>query len=125
MIYHILYVMKEVPNDIRKILSSNLKKHRKKLGLSQEKLAEIAELSTIMVKDIEGCRTWVSDKTLINLASALKTDIYRLLMPDCIYEEEIFKTVHKDLETIMQKIHQDIDVNLNNTLKLWEASGVN
>ena len=117
--------MKETPNDIRKILSSNLKKHREKLGLSQEKLAEIAELSAMMVKDIEGCRTWVSDKTLINLASALKTDIYRLLMPDHTFEEEIFKTVHKDLEIIMQKIHQDIGVNLNNTLKLWSSSDVN
>ncbi|MCL2244303.1 MAG: helix-turn-helix domain-containing protein [Treponema sp.] len=121
-IYHILYDMKQTPNDIRKILSLNIKKHREKLGLSQEKLAENAELSTMMVKDIEGCRTWVSDKTLINLASALKTDIYRLLMPDSIFEEEIYKAVQKDMEIIFKKIHQDIDVNLNNAIKLWGAS---
>ena len=112
--------MKESPNEIRKILSSNLKKHREKLGLSQEKLAENAEISTMMVKDIEGCRTWVSDRTLISLAAALKTDIFRLLMPDNVYNDEIYQSVQKDLESISQKIRQDIDINLKNALELWK-----
>jgi transcriptional regulator with XRE-family HTH domain len=111
--------MKEKTTNTRNILSSNLKKHREKLGLSQEKLAEKAEISTMMVKDIEGCRTWVSDKTLESLSTALKTDIYRLLMPDTAYEEEINKTIRNDLESITLKIRQDIDVTLKNALKLW------
>jgi transcriptional regulator with XRE-family HTH domain len=111
--------MKAKPTVIRKILSSNLKKYREKLGLSQEKLAENAEISTMMVKDIEACRTWVSDKTLERLASALKTDIYRLLMPDTAYEEEINKAIRNDLESITQKIRQDIDETLKTALKLW------
>ena len=89
------------------------------MGFSQEKLAEKAEISTMMVKDIEGCRTWVSDKTLESLATALKTDIYRLLMPDTVYEEEINKTIRNDFESIIQKISQDIDITLKNALKLW------
>ena len=111
--------MKAKPTKVRKILSSNLKKHREKLGFSQEKLAENAEISTMMVKDIEGCRTWVSDKTLESLATALKTDIFRLLMPDIAYKEEIKKIIRNDHESITQKIHQDIDITLKNTLKLW------
>jgi len=111
--------MKAKPTKARKILSSNLKKHRKKIGLSQEKLAENAGISAMMVKDIEACRTWVSDKTLESLATALKTDIYRLLMPDTVYEEEINKTIRKDLESITLKIRQDIDVTLKNALNLW------
>ena len=67
--------MKAKLTKIRKILSFNLKKYREKLGFSQEKLAESAEISTMMVKDIEACRTWISDKTLESLAAALKTDI--------------------------------------------------
>jgi len=112
--------MKEIIKDIKKILSSNIKKHREKLGLSQEKLAEIAEISTMMVKDIEGCRTWVSDKTLISLAFALKTDVFRLLMPDTLLEDEIFKTVHNDLEIISQKILVDVEKNLKTAVKLWD-----
>ncbi|MCL2186610.1 MAG: helix-turn-helix domain-containing protein [Treponema sp.] len=111
--------MDEAIKDLRKILSINIKKHREKLGLSQEKLAENAEISTMMVKDIEGCRTWVSDKTLISLALALKTDTYRLLMPDTLPEEELFKSVHNDLEVISQKILVDIENNLKKVIKLW------
>jgi len=110
--------MKAKLTKVRKILSSNLKKYRKKLGFSQEKLAEYAEISTMMVKDIEACRTWVSDKTLESIATALKTDIYCLLMPDTIYEEEINRIIRNDLESITQKIRQDIDLTLKNALNL-------
>ena len=112
--------MKAKPTKVRKILSSNLKKYREKVGLSQEKLAENAEISTMMVKDIEACRTWVSDKTLENIADALKIDIYRLLMPETVYEEEINKSIRNDLESITSKIRQDIDVAFNNALNLWK-----
>jgi transcriptional regulator with XRE-family HTH domain len=111
--------MKAKPTKVRKIFSSNLKKYREKLGLSQEKLAENAEISTMMVKDIEACRTWVSDKTLESIADALKIDIYRLLMPDTVYEEEINKAIQKDLECITLKIRQDIDFTLKNALNLY------
>jgi len=111
--------MKKKPTNAKKILSFNLKKHRKKLGFSQEKLAENAEISTMMVKDIEACRTWVSDKTLESIAKALKTDIYRLLMPDTVYEEEISKSIRNDLESITQKIRKDIDIILKNALIFW------
>jgi transcriptional regulator with XRE-family HTH domain len=110
--------MKAKSTKARKILSSNLKKYREKLGLSQEKLAENTGISTMMVKDIEACRTWVSDKTLENLAIALKIDIYYLLMPITVYEEEINKKIQNDLESITQKIRQDIDITLKNALKL-------
>jgi hypothetical protein len=73
----------------------------------------------MMVKDIEACRTWISDKTLESLATALKTDIYRLLMPDTVYEEEINKAIRNDLEAITQKIRQNVDITLKNALELW------
>jgi transcriptional regulator with XRE-family HTH domain len=112
--------MKAKPTKVRKILSSNLKKYREKVGLSQEKLAENAEISTMMVKDIEACRTWVSDKTLESIADALKIDIYRLLMPETVFEEEINKSIRNDLESITSKIRQDIDVAFKNALNMWK-----
>ena len=66
---------------LRMILASNLKKHRKILGLSQERLAEMAGLSWQTINSIECHRTWVSDKTLENLANALKVDAFHLLLP--------------------------------------------
>ena len=63
------------------ILAANLKKHRKILGLSQEKLAEMSKISWQTVNSIECHRTWVSDNTLENIANALKIDTYQLLLP--------------------------------------------
>jgi transcriptional regulator with XRE-family HTH domain len=66
---------------LRQILARNLKEHRKTLSLSQEKLAEMAGLSWQTVNSIECHRTWVSDKTLENLAEALKIETFQLLLP--------------------------------------------
>jgi len=111
--------MKIKISDLRKILSKNIKRHREMLGISQEKLAENSGMSAMMIKDIEGCRTWVSDKTLIALAAALQTDIFRLFMPDTLFDEAISKALLLDLVNAAQKIKKDIDVDLENTIKLW------
>ena len=66
---------------LRKVLSGNIKKYRSELGLSQEKLAELVALSDQTINDIEGCRTWVSDKTLVKIARALKVEVYQLIYP--------------------------------------------
>ena len=111
--------MKKRPLDIRKTLSANIKNHRDLLGLSQEKLSEKAGISSNMVRDIEGCRTWVSDTTLINIAAALETDIYRLFMPENISEAENYKTVLLDLNKTFKKLKYDFDLSLEKALNLW------
>jgi len=74
---------------LRETLSLNIKKERKKLGLTQEKLAEIANLSSQTINDIEGCRMWVSDKTMSKLARVLHIEAYELLLPANINEPQI------------------------------------
>ncbi|MDR3115994.1 MAG: helix-turn-helix domain-containing protein [Treponema sp.] len=69
------------PERLRKLLSLNIKSRRRLLGLSQKKLAETADLSAQTVNDIEGCRMWVSDKTMVKLAEALQMEVYQLLLP--------------------------------------------
>ncbi|MDR1972098.1 MAG: helix-turn-helix transcriptional regulator [Treponema sp.] len=67
---------------IRKVLSGNIKKYRKNLGYSQEKFAEKAHLSAQTLSDIEGCRRWISSKTMTKLAKALNIAEYQLLVPE-------------------------------------------
>jgi len=67
--------------NLRQILAVNIKEHRRILGISQEKLAEIAGLSWQTVNSIECQRTWVSDKTLEALAGVFKIETFQLLMP--------------------------------------------
>jgi transcriptional regulator with XRE-family HTH domain len=105
--------------NLRKTLSKNIKNHRELLGLTQEKLAEKAKISSNMLRDIEGCRTWVSDSTLINIAAALETDIYRLLMPENLNESEKYRAVLQDLTKTFKKLETDFSATLKKTLKLW------
>ena len=67
--------------DLRQILAANIKEQRRILGVSQEKLAEMAGLSWQTVNSIECQRTWVSDKTLGTLATVFNIETFQLLMP--------------------------------------------
>ena len=74
---------------LRKSLSANIKKFRAKHGFSQEKLAELAKVSDQTINDIEGCRTWVSDKTIVKIARVLEVEVYQLIFP-CSEAEKFF-----------------------------------
>ena len=87
-------------------------------------LAENAEISLPYLSDIEHCKTWVSDKTLMKLAKALHTEPSQLLdeissdykqnsenlseerIVDIIYQEkkEIIKSINKLCDDTIQKI---------------------
>jgi transcriptional regulator with XRE-family HTH domain len=62
-------------------LSSNIRGNRKQLGISQERLAELVEVSTQTINDVECCRSWVSDKTMAKIAEALNVEIFQLFLP--------------------------------------------
>lgn len=94
------------PELLQKRLSSNIKKARKTLGLSQEKLAELSQISAQMVNDIEGCRRWPSEKTLSRLANALKTDVHTLFLPEDSKIQVSFlqkKTIAEALQEVFSK----------------------
>jgi len=107
--------------ELRKILSMNIKKHRERQGLTQEKLGETAGISANMINDIEGCRTWISDKTLVNLAEALKVDYYRLFLHDTQIDPDKENTAVKDLTQDLQKIRTDLVTSFDCALKSLNA----
>ena len=69
------------PEQLRSILSENIKNRRKQLNISQSKLAEMINMSANYITDIETQRTWVSDSTLVKIASALGVEVFELLKP--------------------------------------------
>ncbi|WP_407426889.1 helix-turn-helix domain-containing protein [Treponema sp.] len=75
-------------DELRKNLSFNIKQCRKLLTMTQEKLAEDTGLSAQTINDIEGCRTWVSDKTLVKLAEVLRTTPAELLLQNTNKQSE-------------------------------------
>jgi transcriptional regulator with XRE-family HTH domain len=109
---------------VREFLSANVKSGRKRLGLSQEKLAELVDLSTQTISDIEGCRTWVSDKTLSNLAKALEVDIFRLLTPPLAQKnDDKDPFMSERIDQLRQDMKNYIDRRLDQFLRAGCHSG--
>jgi len=109
--------MEEKSQNLRKILAGNIKKQREKLGFTQENLAEKSDISAAMMNDIEGCRTWISDKTLKNLSSALKIDTYRLFIPEITTGEAIPIEVVMELTLELQEMLKIYTANVEKALK--------
>jgi DNA-binding XRE family transcriptional regulator len=108
--------MKPEIEPIRKILSNNIKKYRGILHYSQEKLAEKAGLSSQTLNDIEGCRRWVSSKTISKLAKTLQISEYQLLLP----EKESQRSADSSLKTLIalqKKIKIDIDTQFEEAIE--------
>jgi len=100
---------------LRAYLSTNIKNRREALNISQEKLAELAGVSVQMIKRIEGRRTWVSDKMLINLAKVLGVSAFQLLVP--LGNETMSGNngpVFGVLKNLKQNIQDDINNRFNN-----------
>ncbi len=60
---------------IQKILAENLRKIRKEMGLSQDALADLAQIDRTHVGNIENCRNSPGLDVLSRLADALKIDV--------------------------------------------------
>ena len=104
--------------NIRKNLAMNIRNLRKMMNLSQEKLAEKAEISLAMLRDIETCRTWISDKTLAKLAISLKTETHRLFLPAIEQNIEINNVLLADSISLIEAMKENIDFDIKNTIKL-------
>jgi transcriptional regulator with XRE-family HTH domain len=77
------------------------------MGISQEKLAELAEVSVQMVNTIEGCRTWVSDKMLEKLARALNVSVFQLLSP--LFNANLNNSDDFQLQDLINQLRQSIN----------------
>ena len=73
--------------ELRGILSNNIKRCRLKKNLSQSALAEKLDISPNFLSDIERCKAWVSPNTLVKLASMLNVEPYELFKADALLSE--------------------------------------
>lgn len=97
----------------KELLSLNIKILRKKWGFSQEKLAEYTSLSSQTISDIEGCRTWVSDKTLERLANVLNVDVFQLFLPQNEENDNPEANLYNRITKLKNSIKEDIDKRLD------------
>jgi transcriptional regulator with XRE-family HTH domain len=109
--------MTEDESKLRKAMALNIKYYRAKLSFSQEKLAEITGVSDQTINDIEGCRAWVSAKTIVKIARALNIEAYQLLFPkteaEKLFPVKIPEDILMDLKNI---IIEDIGKRFNDII---------
>lgn len=68
--------------DIIKVFGNNVRKYRKKLGLSQEKFAEKCGLHRTYISDIECFRRSISLDNIQKIANALGVETYLLFIEE-------------------------------------------
>jgi transcriptional regulator with XRE-family HTH domain len=90
--------------DLRDILATNLRENRRKLDISQPKLAELADLSTHYVAMIETSRKFPTPEVLTRLAKALG-----------IPPHELF-AVPVSPETALERLHHEVIVDIRQTV---------
>jgi transcriptional regulator with XRE-family HTH domain len=76
-----VFIVKDFEDTLRRTLSENIRVARKNRHLTQTQLAIYADVSLSYMTDIERCKTWVSDKTLLRIAEALDISPWLLLRP--------------------------------------------
>jgi transcriptional regulator with XRE-family HTH domain len=95
--------------EVRALLGKNLKLYRGLRAMSQAALAEKAGISIPFLSDIERGNKWPYMETLINIANALKIDVYELLKPVETGSNESEDALIKYLDVFSALIHQSID----------------
>ena len=105
---------------LRVFLSANIKARREALNISQERLAELADVSVQMIRRIEGRRTWVSDKMLLNLAEVLGVAAYQLLVPS---SNETTSENYGLVSSLLRNLKQNIQDDINNRFDSIKTTG--
>jgi transcriptional regulator with XRE-family HTH domain len=92
--------------DIREVLTANLKENRRIQGLTQEQLAEKADVSAHYIAIIETCKAFPKPEILERLAAALNIETHQLFsMPPGTDEslERIERNVVATIERVVAK----------------------
>jgi transcriptional regulator with XRE-family HTH domain len=90
---------------IREILANNIKGYRRKHGFSQDKLAELACISSQYLATVETCRKFPTPEVLDRLAKALDIETHELF------------TLAPTPQNELEKLRQDIIGEVVKTIK--------
>ena len=108
--------------NIREILANNLKEYRRRNGFSQEKLAELAEISSQYLATVETCRKFPTPEVLERLATALDVET-QLLFKVSTTPEETLEKLHKSVVAdIKQVVREAIKETLASECKVKRKS---
>ena len=98
---------------VRQILADNIKRYRASFGYSQQKLSELADISTSFIASIETCKKFPSSVNISKLADAFGIEPYELfkepgtgkksVFPIGELKEDLKTNINKQIETSFRK----------------------
>jgi len=94
--------------DLRAILSANLKRFRSYRKLSQAELAEKLEISIPFLSDVENGRKWVSPATLVRFADTLGIEPHELFKPVEVLSPALTLALDKWSDEVIQAVTQTV-----------------
>lgn len=97
----------------------NIRALRKKAELSQEKLADKADISRQMMNDIEGRRRWLTKGTLVKITNALDVDVYELFVPSEKENKKTKATYNAITKKIVAQVKEAVDKALEKSIALF------
>jgi transcriptional regulator with XRE-family HTH domain len=101
--------------NIRQVFADNMKNRRKKLGLSQEKLAGKINSATNYIVSIEKCRQFPSTGMIEKIATALDVDTLDLFSqspPRAHVIEEFCADVQTGIQTLVTEKLRELEEKL-------------
>jgi transcriptional regulator with XRE-family HTH domain len=96
-------------DNLRRLLSQNIKQFRIVRGFSQADLSEKANISIPFLSAIECGNKWPSPDKLMSISKALDVEVYDLFKPE--------NSVVCDVRSITNKLIKDITVLLNDSVE--------
>jgi len=90
--------------DLRKVLASNMKFYRKKLGITQAKLAEKADITENYIAMVETGKRFPSVNMLERIAKALQkdtVDLFSLKQDNFLKKGALKSKILADIEAIL------------------------
>jgi len=92
--------------NIREVLANNIKKYRRDNGFSQDKLAELAGISSQYLATVETCRKFPTPEVLERLAKALGVETHELFTFDPSPQNELEKLRQDIIGEVVKAVKQ-------------------
>ena len=106
--------------NVKEILAQNLKKNRRRLGITQPELAEIAGLSTHYLGMIEIARNFPTADVLERLATALgirSNELFSITDSPEIAMEQLQQTILDNFDKKLANLDQTIEYALDKAIE--------
>jgi transcriptional regulator with XRE-family HTH domain len=95
--------------ELRGILSMNIKRYRRDRRLSQADLAEKLNISVNFLCNIENGNKWISPQTLVKFAAALNIEPYELFKPEQALPPDVPVVLNKCLDEAIVAVTQTLN----------------